>query len=198
MSEPVLRTPLDGRAVAFRRDRRREVLRIEEVPLRPRLGLRAEEGTARRIGAALGLELPGAMLRAAAGEGIAALRLGPDEWLLLADGGDADGWLAAVTDAAGGAHVAAVDLSHRFAEIRLAGPVAGEVLAAGCPLDLDAGVAPPGFASRSLLGKCEIVLWRLARDRFGLLAGRSFGEYVWLFLEHAAVEHGTATSVAPR
>ncbi|HFD14974.1 MAG TPA: sarcosine oxidase subunit gamma, partial [Rhodospirillales bacterium] len=183
MSEPVLRTPLEGRALAFRRDRRREVLRIEEVPLRPRLGLRAEEETARRIGAALGLDLPGAMLRAAAGEGIAALRLGPDEWLLLADGGDADEWLAAVTGAVDGAPVAAVDLSHRFAEIRLEGPVAEEVLAAGCPLDLDAAAAPPGFASRSLLGKCEIVLWRLGRDRFALLAARSFADYAWAFLE---------------
>ncbi len=84
------------------------------------------------------------------------------------------------------------------ARISTGRPAASTSPATGCPLDLDAAAAPPGFASRSLLGKCEIVLWRLARDRFGLLAGRSFAEYVWLFLEHAAVEHGTATSVAPR
>ncbi len=196
MSDPVLRTPLGLPALAFARGRKSPAVTLEEAPFATRLGLRAAETVATRIGVALGLDLPGAMLDTATGEGIESLRLGPDEWLILATGGEAAALCSEIEAIAGEDHVAAVDLSHRFAEIRIAGPAAVEVLAAGCPLDLDPAVAPSGFASRSLLGKCEIVLQRLAGDRFRLLVDRSFADHCWRFLEHAAAEQGTATPVA--
>ncbi len=195
MSEPILRTPLGLRAVVFARRPAAPGVRLEEAPTGVRVGLRATAEEAARIGVALGLDLPGPPLRAVPGEAAVALRLGPEEWLLLAEGRDPRPMLEAIAGAAEGGHVAAVDLGHRFGEILVSGPAATEVLAAGCPLDLDPRVAPPGFASRTLLGKSEIVLHRLAGDRFRLLVNRSFAEYCWHFLEHAALEFGTPVPV---
>ncbi len=195
MSEPVLRTPLGLRAVVFGRRPSAPAVRLEEAPAAVRVGLRASAEDAARIGVALGLDLPGPPLRAVTGELVVALRLGPEEWLLLAADPDPRPILAAIAGAAEGGHVAAVDLGHRFAEILVSGPAAPEVLAAGCPLDLDPRFAPPGFASRTLLGKCEILLHRLGENRFRLLVNRSFAEYCWRFLEHAALEFGTPAPV---
>ncbi len=190
MSEPVLRTPLGLRRIAFARADGETAVLLEEAPFRARIGLRAGEDAAVRIGAALGLDLPGAMLRTSAAGDVEALRLGPEEWLVLAAGTDGEKLVAKIEEAAAGAHVAAVDLSHRFAEILVSGAAARDVLAAGCPLDLDPSVLPLAFASRSLLGKSEIVLQWLGDDRFRLLVNRSFADYCWRFLENAAAEQG--------
>lgn len=192
MSEPVLRTPLGLRRAAFAKRGRAPAILLEELPFRARIGLRAREDAAARIGAALGLDLPGPMLRASAAGELQALRLGPEEWLLLAAGTDSAGLVTRIEETARDEHVAVVDLSHRFAEIRVSGPAARDVLAAGCPLDLDPSVLPPAFASRSLLGKSGILLQWLGGDGFRLLMDRSFAEYCWRFLENAATEQGGA------
>ncbi len=196
MSEPVLRTPLGLRRAAFAKRGRAPAILLEELPFRGRIGLRAREDVAARIGTALGLELPGPMLRTSAAADIEALRLGPDEWLLLAAATDGAGLVSRIEAAAAGGHLAVVDLSHRFAEILVSGPAAREVLAAGCPLDLDASVLPEHFTSRSLLGKSEIVLQWLGGEGFRLLVNRSFAEYCWRFLENAATEQGEALETA--
>jgi sarcosine oxidase, subunit gamma len=45
-----------------------------------------------------------------------------------------------------------------------------------------------GMATRTLLGKAEIVLWRQAVDRFQIDVWRSFAPYVREFLSEAARE----------
>ena len=192
MSEPVLRTPLGLRRAAFAKRGRAPAILLEELPFRTRIGLRAREDAAARIGTALGLDLPGPMLRTSAAGDLEALRLGPEEWLLLAAVADAAGLVSRFEEAAAGEHLAVVDLSHRFAEILVSGPAAREVLAAGCPLDLEASALPEHFASRSLLGKSAIVLQWLGGEGFRLLVNRSFAEYCWRFLENAATELGEA------
>ena len=115
-------------------------------------------------------------------------RLGPDEWLIGAPEPDADILAAAVTaELAGRAH-ALVDVSHRNVGIDVRGVAAAIALNAGCPLDLGDAAFPAGSATRTLLGKAEIVLWRTDTDSFHIEVARSFAPYVWGCLEGARRE----------
>jgi sarcosine oxidase subunit gamma len=102
----------------------------------------------------------------------AALRLGPDEWLLLALDG------AVIPPAAEGL-VSVVDVSHRNLAFEIGGPCAATLINAGNPLDLSDGAFPPGKATRSVLGKAEVVLWRpTAAPRWHVEVWRSFAPYL--------------------
>jgi len=67
------------------------------------------------------------------------------------------------------------------------GADAAALLNAGCPLDLDEAAFPVNACTRTLLGKAEIVLWRMAPERFHVEAGRSFMPYLRAFLREAAL-----------
>jgi len=60
------------------------------------------------------------------------------------------------------------------------------LLAAGCPLDLDASAFPVGMCTRTMLAKAEIVLWRTDPQVFRVEVWRSFVAYVSQFLGEAA------------
>ena len=108
-----------------------------------------------------------------------AARLGPDEWLLVAPEGDTPDF-----GALDGKHHSLVDVGHRYCAFA----VEGDVLAAGCPLDLHPDVFTPGTATRTLLGKAEIVLWRLGEaPSYRIDCARSFAPYVQRFLEEASL-----------
>ena len=116
--------------------------------------------------------------RCAAANGRLAARLGPDEWLLCAPVGTAEFTLEG--------HHALVDVSHRYAALAVESAM---VLAAGCPLDLHPAAFTPGTATRTLLGKAEIVLWRLPdAPGYRVECARSFAPYVLAFLREAARE----------
>lgn len=120
---------------------------------------------------------------AKAGERLAA-RLGPDEWLLVAPAGDAPDF-----GALQGRHHSLVDVSHRYAAFAVEGEAAPLVLAAGCPLDLHPDVFTAGSATRTVLGKAEIILWRLGEaPAYRLECARSFAPYVERFLNEASRE----------
>ena len=128
------------------------------------------------------LELP--VNRASRVEGRLCARLGPDEWLLCAPEG-----AAPTCDALEGRHHSLVDVSHGYAAFAIEGDAAHLVLAAGCPLDLDPTVFTAGSATRTLLGKAEIVLWRIdAAPAFRVECARTFAPYVQAFLQEAARE----------
>ncbi len=159
------------------------------LPPTARLSVRGSAEAARRIGRAFGLDLPGTMLRAAEADRRAALRLGPDEWMLFAP--EPDPALAPRLEAAlDGEPGCVVDVSHREAGFDLAGAAAAPVLNAGCPLDLDGTVFPPGTCTRTLLGKADVVLWRRRPDGFRVGCWRSFAPYVMAFLREAAADCG--------
>ena len=126
---------------------------------------------------ALGLALPDDVGATVEAGGIACLCLGPDEMLALAPA------LPALADWGGPG--AAVDVSHRQAGLHIDGPLAAELLNAGCPLDLHPTRFAPGRCTRTLLGKAEIVLWRRP-DGFHVEVARSFAAYAWAFLRAAA------------
>lgn len=143
-----------------------------------RLSLRCRNELAVRIGADTGLDLSAPINRATTGTGISALRLGPDEWLLLAEA-EADPWLGArIGTVAHGGEVAVIDVTHRTAGFVATGPKIVDVLASGCPLPLDLAAFPIGRATRTVFAKTEVVLWRRAADAFHIEVARSFVPYL--------------------
>ncbi len=150
-----------------------------------RLVLRMAPAVAEAIETRLPIVLSVGINRVGIRDECAALRLGPDEWLLLPDA-ERDPWLAArLAESADGAALSIVDVSHRQAGLVLQGPEVEAVLAAGCPLPLDRASFPVGRATRTLVGKTEIVLWRRAHDAFHLDVARSFAPYLVAFIAEA-------------
>lgn len=168
--------PLDGRAFA------RAGIELSPLPFCERISLRASEAAMPALSKSFGVKLPTRPKTSAAGNGVIALWLGPDEWLLIADAGR--NLAATPADDAGFASV--VDISHRNVAIRIAGPKAAAALASGCPQDLSLLAFPVAACSRTMFGKSEIVLLRTGPNEFRLECWRSFADYVWKFLEDAA------------
>ncbi len=173
------RSPLEGVA-----DHTGGPVSITALPPATRFILRGRPAAIAAASPALGFALPQIACRAATAENRAALWLGPDEWLLLIS--EADGH--ALEAALAGLPHSLVDVSHRQSGLAIAGRQAATVLNAGCPLDLDADAFPVGMCARTLLGKSEIVLWRIGDEAFRVEAWRSFLPYVRQFLAEAARE----------
>ena len=105
--------------------------------------------------------------------------LGPDEWLMFAS----DGRESPVDESGS---VSVTDVSDRSVGIILEGARAAEVLATGCPLDLDHFAV--GRATRTIYETVEIVIVREAMDRFHIEVWRSFAPWLWTALATAATE----------
>jgi sarcosine oxidase subunit gamma len=134
----------------------------------------------------LRLAVPAAACRAAAQGDSAALWLGPDEWLLISGEHAAGETTAALRAALAGLPHSLVDVSHRQVALEVSGPDTPLLLAAGCPLDLDASAFPVGMCTRTMLAKTEIVLWRTGPESFRIEVWRSFARYLAAFLSEAA------------
>ncbi|WP_181706285.1 sarcosine oxidase subunit gamma [Chthonobacter rhizosphaerae] len=186
LKEPALRRsvfeglPLASRAAA--------ACALEPLPPATRLSVRGRPGVAEAAAGALGFPLPTDVCRAAEAGGRAALWLGPDEWLVIAPEAEAATLPAALETALAGVPHAVVDISHRNVALAVSGPAAAYVLNHGCPLDLSLSAFPVGMATRTILGKVEVVLWRTGPDSFRLECWRTFAEWVVAFLNEARRE----------
>ncbi len=156
-------------------------LMLEACAKTTRFSFRGGSEAVAEMSAAFGVALPQEPCRAIEAGARAALWLGPDEWLLLAADGEAP--------ARGDTPHSLVDISHRQIGLNLSGPRAVDLLAAGCPLDLDLATFPVGMCTRTLLAKAELTLWRRGPELFRLELRRSFAAYAWDFLTEAAREH---------
>ena len=158
------------------------------LPPATRLALRGATAATQAAEAAFGVSLPRTACRAGEAGGRAALWLGPDEWLLMAPDGETAALVAQLEVAMAGTPHALVDISQRQVAIGVHGPDVEAVLNTGCPLDLSPEAFPVGMCTRTILGKCEIILWRRSAAAFHVEAGRSFAAYIWRFLEESALE----------
>jgi sarcosine oxidase subunit gamma len=107
----------------------------------------------------------------------AALWLGPDEWLLIAEEG-AEGLEAAIGAALPDVFFSLVDVSHRQTVIELEGARAADALNFGVALDLDERAFPVGMVVRTLFLKAEITLWRRGLAHWRVEVARSFAAYL--------------------
>ncbi|MGA0531667.1 sarcosine oxidase subunit gamma [Hansschlegelia sp. KR7-227] len=159
---------------------------VRPLPGGARFSLRVRPNAADAL---FGLDLPVNRLWTA-GERFSA-RLGPDEWLVGGPEADAELLREETERALHGRFHALVDVSHRSVAIEIAGPLAAEALNAGCPLDLFDEAFPGGSATRTLLGKSEIVLIRPTdAPTWRVECWRSFAVYVHGFLVEAAGSAG--------
>lgn len=118
-----------------------------------------------------------------------AVRLGPDEWLLLGPEAETDVMAGEIERALAGRVHSLVDISHRQVGIAVRGPHAAAIVNAGCPLDLHPSRFPPGSGTRTVLGKAEIILMREDTERFRIECWRSYADYVQTFLLDAALDY---------
>lgn len=171
---------------------RPELLDVRDAGPAVRLAFRGSLTAAAALGMAFGVALPTTPCRAVSSGERHALWLGPDEWLLVGPNGDSAALAATLAGAVGTLPHSLVDVSHRSATLRLGGSGVMDILNAGCALDLDPAAFPVGMCARTLLGKAEIVLWRLAPLSFHLEASRSYVPYVIAFLRTAEVAYDRA------
>ena len=145
-----------------------------------RISLRAAADAVPPLSAALALALPEKISFVSVSGSRAALKLGPDEFLVL----DVEG--SDLVAACGTGIYSAVDVSERNVGISVSGPRAAAALNAACPLDLSAKTFPAGSARRTIFGKAEIVLWRKGEDDWHVECWRTFSTYVFGLLEEGA------------
>jgi len=174
------RSILSGRALPDN-DRVKAIV----APFAARWILRGGPEVSAPVGAAFGAPPPLEPLRAATQGPRAALWLGPDEWLLIAEDEAPELGGALAASLAGLPH-ALTDVSHRQCAIELSGAGAARLLNAGVPLDLDPEAFPVGMVARTLLLKAEITLWRREPEGFRLEVARSFAPYVAAILTASA------------
>ncbi|MBZ9874010.1 sarcosine oxidase subunit gamma [Mesorhizobium sp. BR1-1-9] len=156
--------------------------KVEVLAPAERISLRAPEASLAALSKALGVILPKKPKTSVSKGGRTALWLGPDEWMIIDEAGkDPLADCAKIS-----ALHSAVGISHRNVAISVAGPAAAAAINSGCPQDLSLEAFPVGAASRTILGKAEIVLLRTAQDAFRVECWRSFSDYVFTFLSEGA------------
>jgi sarcosine oxidase, subunit gamma len=151
---------------------------LRRLPPAARFILQGERPAREAAGRAFGLALPENACQARTDAGRAALWLGPGEQLLLAQASEARRIQADLDLALQGLAHSLVDVSQRQVALLVSGPRARDILASGCPLDLDPGAFPVGMCARTLFARAEVVLWRHGAEEYHLEVARSFSDYV--------------------
>ncbi|MGO9421554.1 sarcosine oxidase subunit gamma [Roseiarcus sp.] len=159
---------------------------LADAPPAERFVFRGGEAARQSCSAAFGVELPTRLGAAGQSGERAALWLGPDEWLLITESESVEALAAAIEDALGGVPHALVDVSHRQVGLVVSGADAARTLSAGCPLDLRLKTFPVGMATRTIIDKAEIVLWRRGEAEFRVEVARSFSPWLAAALGEAA------------
>ncbi|MDY8110014.1 sarcosine oxidase subunit gamma family protein [Fulvimarina sp. 2208YS6-2-32] len=167
-------------------------LRVSLQPSIGRLSFRARAAALGGRREVAGFPVDGAVnTRSDKGDRVA-LRLGPDEWMLLCNDEETDTAVEAVLEAMAGKAHSLVDVSHRDVTFEVRGAMGDAVINSGCPLDLSPAAFPAGTATRTLFGKAEIVLARISDTTWQITCWRSFGAYVQGYLVEAARDFADA------
>jgi sarcosine oxidase, subunit gamma len=125
-----------------------------------------------------GIPLPLAPNRVSVASGLRVLWLGPDEWLVVAEGAAPD-LLPRLEHAVAGRRAALNDLSSSRAIIDIGGPSARELIAAGCGLDLHPRAFGPGHCAQTLFARVPVILDQLDdAPHYRLLVRRSYARWL--------------------
>ncbi len=159
--------------------------RVSVLPAQARLSLRARSDTA-PFAEVLGVGLPNRIGRRAAAGAVEAIRLGPDEWTILAPAENAARLVAACAALAPAHPHSLVDISGREVTLLIEGPKSAELLTLGCPRDIE--TIPAGEGRRTLFDGATVVLWRDAENRFRIDVWNSFASHIAQLLETGCKE----------
>lgn len=122
-----------------------------------------------------------------AGE-VTLLWTGPGQWFAVSEGLDAAGLVGALEERLSSSDATVSDLSHARTVVRVAGTAWRELLAKGCPADVDAMM--PGDCVATLLSHFTVVIHCVAEDSADVYVFRSFGASLWEWLRGGAEEFG--------
>ena len=171
-------------------------VQISERPLLGHINLRGSAGDDAFLKAAegpLGFSLPLISNTVSHGAGLAALWLGPDEWLIITPTDGESAIVASIAGALGDMHSSITDQTGGQTIIRISGPSARDLLAKGCTLDLHPTVFGPGRCAQTLVAKAmATIVYVDDTPTFDLVVRRSFADYLRSWLQDAALEYGLA------
>jgi sarcosine oxidase, subunit gamma len=166
---------------------------IADRPPATRYVFRGGDAARSACSRAFDADLPHGLGSAAVGDDRIAIWLGPDEWLLIAEGVDPEIMAGELEAALGTTPHSLVDVAHRQIGLDVRGSFAARALSAGCPLDLRMSAFTVGMATRTIFDKAEIILWRSEDVSFRVEVARSFAPFVvTTLMEAAGARRGSA------
>lgn len=113
---------------------------------------------------------------------------GPGQWFAVSESLDAGALVAALEERLSSSDATVSDLSHARTVVRVGGPAWRDLLAKGCPADIDA--LAPGDCVASLLSHFTVIIHCVADDAADVYVFRSFGASLWEWLRGGAEEFG--------
>lgn len=185
------RGAIDDRADSFA-TMSSDALRIEVLPGCSVVNLRgapADQSLVTDVQRVLGVELPLEPCRWHGDARLAAVWLGPDEWLLVARDEEAGRIEGRVREARpNDPWLSVVDVSHNYTRLSLSGTGIRALLAKGCALDLHPDVFTPGNCAQTLLAACRVLLCAIDAVSFEVWVRNSFARHLAEWLLDAAAE----------
>ena len=128
------------------------------------------------------------------GSYVTLLWTGPQQWLLVSEHTEPAFLITELEKMLAGTNATATDLSHGRVIVQIAGSQARELLAKGCPLNIQSVEA--GDCATTHLGAMTVIIhWREA-DVCDIYVSRSFAVSLWEWLLDAAGEFGCHSSAA--
>ena len=164
------------------------IARIEECGLQGMITLRgdlSDKVLAKAVKDATGQAVPGQREAFVDGD-TGVCWMSTDELLVLVPYAEVGEKLAAMTNALGGTHALAVNVSDARAVFRISGAHAREVLGKLAPVDLSAEAFQPGQIRRSRLAQVAGAFWMDDEQTLRVVCFRSVADYVFKLLKIAA------------
>jgi len=174
---------------------------IAEVPYTPGIDLRVDPSSPAfvAVNLALGLTLNpqvGSVVRKNAdcivsqgqqpdSNGISALCLGPDWWLLTGTA-DIESLLKPVQSVH---HISVVDVSAQRTKLEIYGPKVKEILGHVWEQDLRDAKFPIDTCTQGLMAKSPVILWHCCENCYLILVRSSFATHLWEVLADSTVEY---------
>lgn len=170
-----------------------DTLLVRELPLFGCLNLRLdprERAATAAASRALGVALPLAPNTWVAAPGRDVLWQAYDEWLLVAREVPQPGLEAALSSALSGVRHALAEVNDQRVVFELRGPRARDVLQKGCAVDLHPRAFAAGGCVQTALARVRVTLQRMeAPAACRVFVERSYAQYLWDWLNDAAVEY---------
>ncbi len=150
------------------------------------------------VKAAVGVELPAEPNTVTEGNNIAALWLGPAEWLLVGPSDAEKGMNDALVEGLEGMSAGIVDVTEGRTVIRVAGPMARDVLSMGCPLDLHPRVFGAGRCAQSFIVRSTVIVHQVDdAPVYDIYVERSQSDYLFHWFETSGAPYGVAVAAEP-
>jgi len=118
-------------------------------------------------------------------DGISALCLGPDWWLLTGTA-DIASLLRPVQDTH---HISIVDVSAQRTKIEIYGPKVKEILGHVWEQDLRDSTFPIDACTQGLMAKSPVILWHCCENCYLIFVRSSFAQHLWDVIADATVEY---------